>query len=288
MRVADGLHTMKILSFGAGMQSTALALMSIENAVSPTPIWPKVPVYDHIIYCDMGLDSQWVTAQMLFVKAEAEKAGIPFTILKTDLYGHWMQNFGERRTVSVPWWTKDKNGKAGAMPRYCTLDFKVDRISIFMKTQILGYPLRARFKKEDIKAHELHLGFSFEESHRKKDNPHKLWVNHYPLIDMYWERIDAYSYLLERWGLDTKASACAFCPYHTNYHFNYIKETEPVLYQQITDIDVMLETKTMRPMPLDGEAFISHSLKRLRDLTPEDCNDAKYICYCGKQIWTGF
>lgn len=39
---------MKILSFGAGMQSTALALMSCENAMNiPTP-YPDVPIYDAI------------------------------------------------------------------------------------------------------------------------------------------------------------------------------------------------------------------------------------------------
>ena len=45
---------MKILSFGAGMQSTALALMSCENAHAahtgkPIP-YPKVPIYDCLLY----------------------------------------------------------------------------------------------------------------------------------------------------------------------------------------------------------------------------------------------
>ncbi len=41
---------MKILSFGAGMQSTALALMSCENAMADgPPPYPAVPVYDAVI-----------------------------------------------------------------------------------------------------------------------------------------------------------------------------------------------------------------------------------------------
>ena len=41
---------MKILSCGAGMQSSALHLMSCENALAKIrgepPVWPQVPIYD--------------------------------------------------------------------------------------------------------------------------------------------------------------------------------------------------------------------------------------------------
>lgn len=40
---------MKILSCGAGQQSTALALMSCENAMSEKIIYPLVPVYDAVL-----------------------------------------------------------------------------------------------------------------------------------------------------------------------------------------------------------------------------------------------
>ena len=55
---------MKILSFGAGMQSTALALMSCENAFAKTDgkelPYPLVPIYDIVIFCDLGLEPVWV------------------------------------------------------------------------------------------------------------------------------------------------------------------------------------------------------------------------------------
>lgn len=45
---------MKILSFGAGMQSTALALMSCENAFAKTDgkelPYHLVPIYDIVIF----------------------------------------------------------------------------------------------------------------------------------------------------------------------------------------------------------------------------------------------
>ena len=50
---------MKILSFGAGMQSTALALMSCENVDAERKgherPYPLVPVYDLVVFCDLEI-----------------------------------------------------------------------------------------------------------------------------------------------------------------------------------------------------------------------------------------
>lgn len=43
---------MKILSCGAGMQSTALALMACQNVKCPGR-FPLVPVYDLVCFCDL-------------------------------------------------------------------------------------------------------------------------------------------------------------------------------------------------------------------------------------------
>lgn len=51
---------MKILSCGAGQQSTALALMSCENALSNKTKYPLVPIYDAVLFCDLGGEREWV------------------------------------------------------------------------------------------------------------------------------------------------------------------------------------------------------------------------------------
>ena len=53
---------MKILSCGAGMQSTALALMACEQAITGTSLYPDVPIYDAIIFCDLGLEPETYAA----------------------------------------------------------------------------------------------------------------------------------------------------------------------------------------------------------------------------------
>ena len=130
---------MKILSFGAGMQSTALALMSCENAIRRTEPYPLVPIYDAVIFCDLGLEPSWVQKQAEFTRRSCESAGIPFYILDTPLYQDFMKNFGERRTVSVPWWTLRADGHRSKMPRNCTCDYKAKAITQHVRWNLLGY-----------------------------------------------------------------------------------------------------------------------------------------------------
>lgn len=88
---------MKILSCGAGMQSTALALMACEQAITGTSLYPDVPIYDAIIFCDLGLEPVWVKQQVEFIHCVCDEAGIPFYILDAPLYQDFLRNFGQRR-----------------------------------------------------------------------------------------------------------------------------------------------------------------------------------------------
>ena len=269
------------------MQSTALALMACENAMSSDVRFPLVPVYDAVLFCDLGFEPPWVQHQVEFTRAACQKAGIYFKVLDAPLYRDFMSNFGERRTISIPWWTMDDNGRKSKMPRNCTIDYKVQVISKFVRWELLGYKKGQRLRPEDRKVHEMHMGFSFEEKKRCKESPNPLFVNKFPLVDMGLTRADNYAYIRDRWGLETKASACNFCPFHKNYFFQYLKENEPSTYAQLIEVDRLLESKNPKP-PMDSDLFISRSRKRLKDLTPEDCNDAECFAYHGQQIWNGF
>lgn len=269
------------------MQSTALALMSCENAIHRSRPYPKVPVYDAVIFCDLGLEPFWVQRQMEFTRRSCESAGIFFQVLDAPLYQDFMQNFGARRTVSIPWWTLRADGHKSKMPRICSCDYKSKVVTQYVRRDLLGYRKGQWAKPEDLKAHEMHMGFSAEEHRRCHSNPHKLFENHFPLAEMGMIRADCYQYLLEKWGLDTKASACAFCPFHRNYFYRYLEEHEPETYQKVLTVDRLLRDKTPRP-PMDSELFISKSRKRLEELNADECQDGTSFLYQGKMIWDGF
>lgn len=185
---------LKILSFGAGMQSIALALMSCENmwAVSKgrEVLYPMVPIYDLVIFCDLGFEPPWVKNQAEFVRKACESAGIWYKQLDTPLYQDLMRDFDKKRVVSIPWWTLGDDGHKSKMPRNCTIDYKVERISKFVRWEVLGYKKGQRLRDEDRKAHEMHMGFSFEEKRRCKESPNPMFVNRFPLVDMELVRAD--------------------------------------------------------------------------------------------------
>lgn len=258
---------MKFLSCGAGMQSSALCLQSVANKMImdgrdvPYLYTPNVPIYDAVFFCDLGLEPEWVYTQVQFLKRACEDAGIPFYILRNSLYEDYLKSFGNSRVTSIPFWTVGEDGKKGRMLRNCTLDYKIQLIQSYIRTNILGYKKGEHTRAEDLKAHEMHIGFSFEERSRCKPNPHKMFTNIFPLVEMKLTRADNYSYILSTWGLDTKASACAFCPYHTNYFFSYLKEHNQQDYEKTVEFDTMLEEK--QPISkIKSKLYISRSRKR--------------------------
>lgn len=173
----------------------------------------------------------------------------------------------------VEWWKQYKPRVFGS------------EVRIYHK--LMRYKKGQRLRDEDKKAHEMHMGFSFEEKQRCKDSPNPMFVNRFPLVDMELTRADNYAYILDVWGLDTKASACCFCPFHRNYFFENLKEHQPQTYAKLLEVDELLRDKNPKP-PMDSDLFISRSRKRLADLTPEDCCDAECFEYHGKKIWNGF
>lgn len=277
---------LKILSCGAGMQSTALALMSCENKKHGI-VYPEIPAYDLIVFCDMGWEPDWVYEQVEFIKKACEDCGITFKILETDLYGDYIEKFGVRRVASIPFWSVDANGKKGKMRRQCTIDKKIVAIQKYVRYEILGYKFRQKCKKEDKGRHEMHIGFSKEEEHRVFESMNPMFVTKFPLVDMGLTRADNYKYILEEWGIETKASACSYCPFHRNYFFQHIKEHCPDCYKAVVNLDNVLEERQPGSQ-IRSKLYISRSRKRIADLTPEECMDAETFLYRGKPIWNGF
>lgn len=121
---------MAVLSCGAGMQSTALALMSCENVCNPGK-YPLVPIYDAIIYCDLGCDPPWVYKQVRFLAKACKKVGIPFYVLtEKNLYEDFMTKFGKAHVSSIPFFSIGENGKKSIMHRHCTIDYSCDTFPV--------------------------------------------------------------------------------------------------------------------------------------------------------------
>lgn len=187
---------MKILSFDAGTQSTALAMMSCENASADwrglERPYPLVPVYDLVTFCVLDCESPWVREPAEFVQRYCKMGGMRYEMLHTPC-------------------CQDLRRDSEENPQHCALDWdhKIDCISQFVRQDVLGYQKDQQLREEDKKAHEIHFGFDFEERHCCKDSQNPMFVHRFPLVDMQFTWADSYAYLLNEWGLDTKVSACA-------------------------------------------------------------------------------
>ena len=59
-------------------------------------------------------------------KAACKDYGIPFYILRSNLYQDYMKNFGANRVSAMPFWTLNEEGKEGCIQRRaCTVDYKI-------------------------------------------------------------------------------------------------------------------------------------------------------------------
>lgn len=273
------------------MQSTALALMSCENKhaldKSQFPPHPTIPIYDLIAFCDLGEEPPWVYDQVEFIAKACEDADIKFIVLNTHLYEDYLNNFGKSRVVSIPFWTINEDGKKGKMMRNCTMDYKINAIQKYVRWTLLGYKKGARTKPEDMKAHEMHIGFSFEEKQRCKDNPHQMFINKFPLVNLCLERKHNFAYIKDVWGLETKASACNICPFHRNYFFKHLRENHQTEYFKVVQLDNLLGTEQSNTK-IKSQLFISRSRKRIIELTDSECDDMETFEYKGQHIWNGF
>jgi len=110
---------LRILSLGAGVQSSALAML-IEQG--------KVPMVDAAIFADVGAEPREVIEWLDWLKT---KISYPLFVvqdrnLKEDLIN---VTLGEYHKIKIPFFTLDEKGKKGMNRRQCTADYKIKPVT---------------------------------------------------------------------------------------------------------------------------------------------------------------
>jgi 3'-phosphoadenosine 5'-phosphosulfate sulfotransferase (PAPS reductase)/FAD synthetase len=106
---------MRLLSLGAGVQSTAVLLLACEGAIEP---------FDHVLFADTGWEPRAVYQQLEKVSRIAEAAGIPVRKVSAgDIRLDAPDS--TRRFVSMPLHVRNPDGGKGMARRQCTSDYKI-------------------------------------------------------------------------------------------------------------------------------------------------------------------
>lgn len=243
---------LRILSLGAGVQSTVLALMSARG---------DLPKLNAAIFADTGWESRRVYDHVDWLEER-----LPFPIIRVKRKG---PNLGDSWTGvvdgSIPRSGSSLPGffmsPAGMSPFQCSKEFKT-RVVNREVVKLLGVEegKRASFKTPVV---EMWLGMDYDEGDRLKDNEKGYICNRWPLFELAMRRRDCLRWMEERQYPRPPRSACIFCPFRSDAEWYDLQTESPDDFIVASAFD-----KSIRPgwPGMKGEAFLHRSLKPLDEI----------------------
>jgi len=204
----------RVLSLGAGMQSSALLFL-----LDREPDRVGGPV-EFAVFADTGDEPAEVYRWL-----DRLESAVSIPIVRTSK-GCLSEDQLTRRTCArSPWHTLNQDGGAGMLPRNCTRDYKIRPII---------RAIRARVPK-GLHVEQL-IGISVDEAHRMKPARDKWLTHRWPLIDIGWTRANCRRYV-EASGFGTPPrSACIMCPFRSASEWATLR-TNAADWQRAVDFD---------------------------------------------------
>jgi hypothetical protein len=253
----SGLPTLRVLSLGAGRQSTALAILAasgeldrLDAAIFADTGWEPVAVYEHLNRLERDV-----------LKA----AGIP-------LYRVSVGNIRDdaldpaRRFASMPLFVRNPDGSEGMVRRQCTSEYKLKPIMRKIR-ELLGAPAREDGVPGRVPAGrwaEQWIGFSVDESSRALDAKHTRYaVPRYPLLERGLSASDCVALCAAAGFGQVGKSACIGCPYHGNAQWRRMRDTDPASWADAVEFDRAIRKGSARAnargQELRGENYLHRS-----------------------------
>jgi hypothetical protein len=218
---------MHILSLGAGVQSSALALMFAKGELTPMP--------DGAIFADTGAEPKYVYDWLDWLETQ-----LPFPVYrvmhKDGLQEGIKNSFKGEQFAAAPFFTESKVG-GGMLRRQCTREYKVFPITRKLR-ELVGLKYRQRAPKRTLIVQ--YIGISLDESLRMKPS-REHWIKHeWPLVDNRMRRLDCLVWMQKNGYPKPERSACTFCPYHSDAEWSDLKNNHPEDFQSAVEIDTMI------------------------------------------------
>ena len=231
---------LRILSLGAGVQSTTLALMSargdlprVDCAIFADTGWEPDAVYRHL---------DWIEAQVPFPIHRARRPGPDLGELSIQI-----ATSDVTRSAMPPWYTDQPYGM---LPRQCSKEFKTRVVGAKVR-ELLGLARGQRGPREVVV--EQWIGISSDEMQRMKDAEQPFVRNVFPLVDLRMQRRHCLDWMRERQYPRPPKSSCIFCPYRGNDQWRDMRDNAPDDWKRACDFDAAI-----RPgfIGMKGEAFV--------------------------------
>lgn len=239
-----------IISLGAGVQSSTMALMASKGEITPMP--------DCAIFADTQDEPKsvytwldWLEKQLAFpvIRVSRGRLSDGFLRVRTAKKGTHYTKHG------IPAFVLGENGRASILPRQCTYDFKIEPIQREIRRQ-LGP------RKEHGKCIQW-LGISVDEVERIKPSRKKWIENIYPLIDKRMNRQDCIKWMKRNGYPEPPRSACVYCPFHSPSEWKRLKKEEPEAFKFAVEIEKKNQEAMSHVENLMSVPFLTPMLKPL-------------------------
>ena len=254
----------RVLSLGAGVQSTVLALMMSGSRVPGKFSEHGYRKPDFAIFADTGWEPGEVYKHLGWLEGE-----LGFPVHRVSA-GNIQENLKKGVTpsghsfVDVPFYLANMDGSKGVVMRQCTSHYKLEPIRSFVRRKS-GVGYKERFPR-DQKV-EMWIGISTDEAMRMKPS-REAWVEHrWPLVDAGISRDDCMKWFNKRYpGRVLPKSACVMCPYRSTKAWAEMRENSPEDYKGAVAFDRYLR-HTGKKIPvrkiLNGMPYVHNSRRPL-------------------------
>ena len=275
-----------LISLGAGVQSSAMALMAAHGEITPMP--------DGAIFADTQSEPKPVYRHLDWLETR-----LPFPVyrvtagsLRDEILG---ATRGEQRMDARPPFYVE-NG--GMLKRQCTQDYKLLVIERQVRA-LLGLKKGVRWPNK-IRV-EQWIGFSIDEASRMKPAvliqkrhgkkfavPHPTIKIRWPLIERDVSRVGCLSWMTSHGYPDPPKSACTFCPYHDDAMWARMQRDDPESFAEAVEVDAAIrngvkDRQNMKPLstakwyvhrsliPLDQVSFVKAKDTRQPNMFENEC-----------------
>ena len=249
--------TIRIVSLGAGVQSTVMALMGDRGEFGPKPD------------CAIFADTQWEPAHVYEHLAwlESELSYPVYRVTAGNLREDALNRINPdgKKLMAMPLFTEQ-----GIAMRMCTGDYKIRPIR--KKTrELLG--LKPRERAKDIFA-ETWIGISRDEIQRMKDSNLKYIINRWPLLEKKMERRHCLEWFANEYpNRKLGRSSCMGCPFNNDKAWREMKINDPISFADAVDFDEKIRNVCDMPM------FLHKSLLPLGEVDFRNLEDMGQLSF---------
>ena len=233
---------LRIISLGAGVQSTTLALMATKREIGPMP--------DCAIFADTGWEPRAVYEHL--GRLEKVLAFPVYRVSTSNIRDDMIAGVSARagQYAAVPWFIIKTDGSIGMGRRQCTAHYKLEPV----RRKIVEMYGGRRAKG----ATEMWLGISTDEAFRMKPSRVQYVVNRWPLIELRMNRADCHAWL-DRAGWNAPKSSCIGCPFHSDAQWRSLSSEE------LADA-IKVDTAIRHQAKMKGQQFMHRSCKLLAEV----------------------